>query len=108
MCDYALANVADVFSHMILEYSIVDHFILRADDGVDLFACHHRVHIPPVTEDRTTRSHRRIIITLHDDPDSCHDMAAWTLLHLTVCRRVADFSVNLLGFVSTDQFRRGR
>lgn len=35
-------------------------------------------------------------------------MAARTLLHLAVRRRVADFSIDLLGLVSPDQFRRGR
>lgn len=91
---------------LILEYSIIDHFVFCTDNRVNLLARYHRVHVSFVA-DHIVRSQGRIV-ALHDDPDSRHHMASWALLCLVRRCGIADLGINFLGLViaGPDQFRK--
>jgi len=75
------------------EHGVIDHFVLRADDRVDLLARHYRVRVSLVA-DHVPRSRERCAVVLHDDPDPRHHVASRALL-LRHRRSVADLGVDL-------------
>lgn len=89
----------------ILEYSVVDDFILRTDYRVNLLARPHRIHVSLIADHIVCAQGR--VVALHDDPDSRHHMTTWAFLRLIRCHGVADLGVDLLGFIvaGLDQLR---
>lgn len=88
----------------ISEHGVINHFVLRTNNGVNLLGHHHRVRVSLVA-DHISRFQGRVV-TLHDDPDSRHHVTSWAFLHLVYRRGVANFSIDLLVFVAgPDQLR---
>lgn len=88
----------------ISEHGVINHFVLRTDNGVDLLAHHHRVRVS-VVADHIARFQGRVM-ALHDDPYSRHHVASWAFLYLVYRHGIANFSVDLLVFIAgPDQFR---